>query len=220
MHDLTPTQTAVLTAASTRPRQIALPLPGHLPAGAQVKVIAALLKRGLLAEMDAAPGVPLWRDSGRTLVLTPKGMEAIGFDPVVIRAVTRKAKAEAPARINAPVTCGADATNARPPAEGTRVPDTPATEVAIPKITPDTADSAEVAAPNLPRSLRTGTKQAALIAMLRIAEGASITEIANATSWQPHTIRGAIAGALKKRLGLTVVSDKDGQRGRVYRIIG
>ncbi|WP_323010643.1 DUF3489 domain-containing protein [Paracoccus sp. (in: a-proteobacteria)] len=46
-----------------------------------------------------------------------------------------------------------------------------------------------------------------------------MTEIAKATPWQPHTIRGTITRALKKRLGLVVTSDKDEQRGRVYRII-
>jgi hypothetical protein len=37
-------------------------------------------------------------------------------------------------------------------------------------------------------------------------------------SWQPHTVRGAIAGALKKRLGLDVTSEKSQARGRVYRL--
>jgi hypothetical protein len=46
-----------------------------------------------------------------------------------------------------------------------------------------------------------GSKQAQLIAMLRRAKGATVDEIAEALSWQPHTVRGAIAGALKKKLG-------------------
>ncbi|WP_323033350.1 hypothetical protein [Paracoccus sp. (in: a-proteobacteria)] len=99
IHDLTPTQTSVLTAASARPREIALPLPGHLPAGAQAKVMAALLARDLLADVDAAPGDPLWRDTGRTLVLAPEGREVIGFDPVVIRALAgQKGARKAPSR--------------------------------------------------------------------------------------------------------------------------
>ena len=65
---------------------------------------------------------------------------------------------------------------------------------------------------------REGSKQAQLIAMLRNAKGAAIDEIAEALSWQPHTVRGAIAGALKKKLGLQVTSEKDEKRGRVYRI--
>jgi DNA-binding NarL/FixJ family response regulator len=65
---------------------------------------------------------------------------------------------------------------------------------------------------------RDGSKQAQLIAMLRRAKGATVDEIAEALSWQPHTVRGAIAGALKKKLGLEVNSEKDEKRGRVYRV--
>ncbi len=68
------------------------------------------------------------------------------------------------------------------------------------------------------RTPREGTKQAALIAMLRAPEGATIAEVVAATGWQQHTVRGAIAGALKKKLGLEVVSEKVEGRGRVYRI--
>jgi predicted ArsR family transcriptional regulator len=74
--------------------------------------------------------------------------------------------------------------------------------------------SAETLAPRA----REGSKQAKLIAMLRRAKGATIEEIAEALEWQPHTVRGAIAGALKKRLGLDVTTDKDEKRGRIYRI--
>ena len=54
--------------------------------------------------------------------------------------------------------------------------------------------------------------------MLRRAKGATIDEIVEALAWQPHTVRGAIAGALKKKLGLQVTSEKDEKRGRIYRI--
>jgi DNA-binding MarR family transcriptional regulator len=68
------------------------------------------------------------------------------------------------------------------------------------------------------RRPRTGTKQARLIEMLRAEGGASIDEIAAALQWRPHTVRGALAGALKKRLGLTITSEKIEARGRIYRI--
>jgi len=68
------------------------------------------------------------------------------------------------------------------------------------------------------RSPRAGTKQAKLIEMLRADCGATIDEIATALQWRSHTIRGAMSGALKKKLGLTITSVKDEQRGRVYRI--
>ena len=60
---------------------------------------------------------------------------------------------------------------------------------------------------------REGTKQAALIAMLQRPEGATIGEAVEATGWQPHTVRGALAGALKKRLGLTIASEKSRTAG-------
>ena len=67
---------------------------------------------------------------------------------------------------------------------------------------------------------RAESKQSQLIAMLKRPDGATIVEIAKALDWKPHTVRGAIAGALKKKLGLNVESEKADDRGRVYRITG
>jgi hypothetical protein len=61
------------------------------------------------------------------------------------------------------------------------------------------------------------SKQDEVIAMLRRAEGATVDEVASATGWQRHTVRGVFSGALKKKLGLTLASAKE-ERGRVYRI--
>lgn len=69
------------------------------------------------------------------------------------------------------------------------------------------------------RKTRKGTKQALLIEMLNRPAGASLDEIVTATGWQSHTARGAMAGALKNKLGLNITSEKDESRGRVYRII-
>jgi hypothetical protein len=57
-----------------------------------------------------------------------------------------------------------------------------------------------------PVNLREGTKQAELIALLRTPDGASILEITAVTGWQTHSVRGAISGQLKKKLGLNVIS--------------
>jgi hypothetical protein len=63
------------------------------------------------------------------------------------------------------------------------------------------------------------TKQAQVIEMLQRPAGATIDEIIALTAWQRHTVRGLIAGALKKKLGLDVISET-AKRGRVYRIVG
>ncbi len=65
---------------------------------------------------------------------------------------------------------------------------------------------------------RENSKQAQVIALLKRPEGATITQICEATGWQAHTVRGAFAGSLKKKLGLTIVSVKDENAERVYRI--
>ena len=81
---------------------------------------------------------------------------------------------------------------------------------------PDTATKPE--APPKARTPREGTKQAILIAMLRAQDGATIEEIRVALDWAAHTIRGVMAGALKKKRGLEVTSEKVEGRGRVYRL--
>ena len=66
--------------------------------------------------------------------------------------------------------------------------------------------------------LRDGTKQAQVIALLSRPSGATLAEICSATNWQVHTTRGALAGALKKKLGLTITSTKEPGSDRCYRV--
>lgn len=75
----------------------------------------------------------------------------------------------------------------------------------------------EPATPRTPRT-RDNSKQAEVIRMLQRPEGATIGQICTATGWQAHTVRGTFAGAFKKKLGLTLVSDKPEGGERVYRI--
>ncbi len=67
--------------------------------------------------------------------------------------------------------------------------------------------------------IRIGTKQATLIAMLQRPSGATVHQVMESTGWQAHTIRGAISGAIKKKLGLNVVSEKSPSGERAYRIV-
>ena len=69
-----------------------------------------------------------------------------------------------------------------------------------------------------PRAKREGTKQAVLIELLTRAEGATLPQMTDATGWQVHTVRGAMAGALKKKLGLEITSEKQPGTDRIYRI--
>ncbi len=97
--------------------------------------------------------------------------------------------------------------------------------------TPDENDQATTAAPEStsrphrkqkkiktvkPRpkpATRRGSKKAAVLAMLRKAEGATLAEIMKATGWQSHSVRGFISGSLGKAMGLKIESNKhaDGQ---------
>jgi len=74
---------------------------------------------------------------------------------------------------------------------------------------------------SVPASPRFGagpdTKHARVIAMLRMPTGATIAAIMTATDWQQHSVRGFLAGVVRKKLGLNLVSDQT-DKGRVYRI--
>lgn len=78
-------------------------------------------------------------------------------------------------------------------------------------------ESAEAGLAAKPRT-RDNSKQAQVIAMLKRAEGATITQICEATGWQSHTVRGTFAGAFKKKLGLEITSSKGDGSERTYRI--
>jgi hypothetical protein len=71
--------------------------------------------------------------------------------------------------------------------------------------------------PEPPSDAKRSSKQEEVIAMLRRPEGATVEEVAQATGWQRHTVRGVFSGTLKKKLGLMLASAKE-ERGRVYRI--
>lgn len=85
-------------------------------------------------------------------------------------------------------------------------------------ITDEQAQTPQAEMPTAPVQRRKGTKQETLIEMLRAEGGATIDEIVEATGWQAHTVRGAMSGALKKKLGLTITSEKIEGRGRVYKL--
>ena len=64
---------------------------------------------------------------------------------------------------------------------------------------------------------KSGTKHARMIAILRSPAGATVAALVTATKWQQHSVRGFLAGVVRKRLALNLVSEQT-DKGRVYRI--
>ena len=83
------------------------------------------------------------------------------------------------------------------------------TKPSKPRIARKTTKSASRTKTSQPKT----SKQDQVLAMLRRANGASIDEIVAATDWQPHSVRGFMSGALKKRLKIDVVSEKIAETG-------
>ena len=185
----TDSQLVVLTAACQRPDRCVFPVTARLKGNAAGNVLKSLLNKGLIKELRARRDDTVWRHD-----------EERGRMTLV-------------------------ATKAAFAALGIDPQETPAEEETAPNDTEDAGEEPKAQRKAKSRAWRTaaprsrdGSKQARLIAMLRRAKGATVDEIAEALSWQPHTVRGAIAGALKKKLGLDVLSDKVEGRGRIYRI--
>ena len=74
----------------------------------------------------------------------------------------------------------------------------------------------EQAAPT--KTPRADTKTAAVIAALQRPEGATLAQMQTLTGWQAHSVRGILAGALKKTFNFAIASEKT-EQGRVYRIV-
>jgi hypothetical protein len=222
MTKLSDTQAVILSAASHRDDGAVLPLPETLKikGGAVDKVLGSLKAKGLIDHQGAPRG-----DDPPPLRITRAGLVAIGVE-------TEDDASEGAA----PADTGATSAEARAQASDTAAPATEADAAATrakgkakAKAAKAKSTKLEKAAPAEKPTPRAGTKQAQMIAMLKRPQGATVEQIAAATGWQHHTIRGAISGALKKKLGLTVEAtrtevgpNKTGAKGSgtVYRITG
>jgi hypothetical protein len=189
--------------------------------GAVDKVLGSLKAKGLIDHQGAPRG-----DNPPPLRITRAGLQAIG-----VETEDDAPEGATPADTGATsADAGAQATDAAAPATGADAAATPARGKAKAKAARAKSTKARKAAAADRPTPRTGTKQAQMIEMLKRPEGATVEQIAAATGWQHHTIRGAISGALKKKLGLTVEAtrtrevgpNKTGAKGSstVYRITG
>ena len=192
MPKLTDTQLVILSAAARREGGAALPLPESLTikGGAVTTTLDGLRKKGLLKEKPAARDAAAWRAAKNGCRMTLVVTEA------GLRAINA-APARQPGKQLA-------MTKPRPKNRGGRA------ERTHTRSKPKGKES---------RPVRRGTKQALLIDLLKRKSGATIDEIVKAAGWQPHSVRGAISGTLKKKLSLTVISATVERRGRVCRIV-
>jgi hypothetical protein len=223
MTKLSDTQAVILSAASQRDDGAVLPLPETLKikGGAVGKVLGSLKAKGLIHHHGAPRG-----DDPPPLRITRAGLEAIGVE-------TEDNASEGATAADTGATSadpGAQATDAATSTTGDDAAASPAKRRAKAKAAKAKSTKPKKAAPTDKPTPRAGTKQAQMIEMLKRPEGATVEQIAAATGWQHHTIRGAISGALKKKLGLTVEAtrtrevgpNKTGAKGSstVYRITG
>jgi Protein of unknown function (DUF3489) len=226
MTKLSDTQAVILSAAAQRDDGAVLPLPETLriKGGAVDKVLGSLKAKGLIGHQGTPRG-----DDPPPLRITRAGLQAIG-----VETEDDAPEGATPGDTGATqADAGARAIDAAPVTEGDRAA-MPAKKgkLAKGKGTGKGKGKAIVtatASADRPTT-RTGTKQARMIEMLKRPEGATVEQIAAATGWQHHTIRGAISGALKKKLGLTVEATRTREVGpnktgaksssTVYRITG
>jgi hypothetical protein len=224
MTRLSDTQLVILSAAAQRTDLSVLPLPEtlSLKGGALNKVMDSLRNRGLIRVLGGDGGP-------ERVVITSEGMAAIGVEadddeaPAADTAPTSR-EAGSAAHVPAPAS-EADGAQKRAKARPAKGKSKKAPTTALAASEPEAAGE-----PSAKPAPRAGTKQAQMIEMLKRPEGATVEQIAAATGWQHHTIRGAISGALKRKLGLTVEAtrtrevgpNKTGAKGSstVYRITG
>jgi hypothetical protein len=193
MPKLTDTQLVILSAAAQRHDSAILPLPKSLKVhkAAATTVLKSLLKKGLAAERPAAVNEPHWRKS------KDGGRRALVITEDGLQAIGVEVDKKTSTQFRS--------AKQKPKQRSRRAERKPSGSSPKGRISPP--------------AVRPGTKQALLIDLLKRKKGATIEKIVAATGWQPHSVRGAISGTLKKKLGLMVTSEKPSDGPRRYRIV-
>jgi hypothetical protein len=190
---LTDMQRVILAGAAMRLDRRVLPVPKSIQKNATAIALSIkpMLGKGLVLEVPAEANDAVWRQD-----------EASGKLALVITAAGMEA-----------IGVSAD--------EGTAgAGDNGAGEASGPTAASRASVIAAAAGSLDDRKLpRDGSKLGLLIETLRRPVGATIAEMIEATGWQAHSIRGAISGALKKKLSLEITSEAIEDRGRVYRLV-
>ncbi len=194
MPKLSDSQLVIPSAAARRQDGTVLPLPRSLKVNkaAATTVLKSLLKKGLVTERPAATDAAHWRET-RDGARTALVITDIGLPAIGVDADEKTSK-ESPS------------TKPKPRQRSRRAEPKPSS------LKPNGRTS--------PAAVRPGTKQALMIDLLKRKKGATIEEMAAKTGWQAHSVRGAISGVLKKKLGLAVTSERARGGSRIYRIAG
>ena len=202
---LSDTQILILSSASQRSDHSTV-LPANLKGGAAKKVVGRLLNEKLLQELRAKDDMPVWRrgddNKSYSLRITKTGPRAIEVEDVA-EASDNDATAE-------PVLVAAADASAEAKSSGrpSCVKRSAAKKAA--------AASAKATKASSDQS-KSDSKQDKILALLQRPEGATLDALVNETQWQKHSVRGFLAGTVRKKLKLPLLSEKiDGVR--TYRI--
>jgi hypothetical protein len=202
---LSDTQLMILSSASQRTDHAAV-LPANLKGSAASKVVSKLLNEKLLQELRAKDDMPVWRrgDDSRpsSLRITKAGLKAIEAEDVA-EASDNIAAAD-PAEVAVP-DMSAQAKSSERPSRAKRSGAKKTAAVSA-KATKASSDR-----------IKRDSKQDKIVALLRRPEGADLDVLVKETGWQKHSVRGFLAGTVRKKLKLPLLSEKiDGVR--TYRI--
>jgi Protein of unknown function (DUF3489) len=202
---LSDTQLLILSSASQRADHAAI-LPANLKGSAAKKVVDRLLNEKLLQELRPKDDMPVWRrgDDNRpySLRITKAGLRAIEVEDVA-EAADNNAAADLNEVAAANVST-ATKSSARPNlAKRSGAKKTAAVSAEATKASSDRTKS--------------DSKQDKIIALLHRPKGATLDALVKETQWQKHSVRGFLAGTVRKKLKLPLLSEKiDGVRN--YRI--